>query len=203
MNFVQAFPDTLQLTTDLVKLRMLVHEDIHSLIPLSQSKIIWQYFTKNLAHEDELNLWVADAMLDKCNEKRFPFVIVQKSNNEICGSTSFGNIFFYDKRIEIGWTWLGEKFIGKGINMHIKFLMLTYAFEKLGMERVEIKTDNLNIRAKRALTKIGATPEGVLRSHMETHDHRRRDSVYYSILKQEWPSIKRSVFRGIVVFGQE
>jgi N-acetyltransferase len=87
--------------------------------------------------------------------------------------------------------------MGTGINTHAKFLLLRYVFEQMKFKRVEIKTDNLNERAKGALLKIGATPEGVLRSHMLMFNNRRRDSIYFSILDHEWPYIRQNHFAGI------
>ena len=116
------------------------------------------------------------------------------------GSSSFGSISYFDKRIEIGWSWLAKQYQGTGINFHAKFSLLSYAFDVLDWERVEIKTDNLNERAKQGLRKIGAKEEGVLRSHMQMPLNRRRDSVYFSILKNEWPAIKNSVFKEITSF---
>jgi RimJ/RimL family protein N-acetyltransferase len=138
--------------------------------------------------------WMQDALQEREQDKRVPFVVIDKDEQKICGCTSFGNISFYDQRIEIGWTWLGEAFLGTGVNRHAKFALFSYAFEVLKMERVEIKTDNLNERAKAALRKVGAQEEGVLRSHMLMQDNRRRDSVYFSILKNEWQKVKKSYF---------
>jgi len=168
--------------------------DYESLQSLTQSVELWKYFTKNLADPNELMQWIQDALQEREQLKRVPFVVIDKDEQKICGSTSFGNISFYDQRIEIGWTWLGEEFRGTGVNRQAKFSLFSYAFEVLKMERVEIKTDNLNERSKAALRKVGAFEEGVLRSHMLMHDKRRRDSVYYSILKDEWPDVKRAYF---------
>ena len=197
-DFEKFFPEDLILETDKVKLRKLKREDREYFLPIAQSKDIWTYFTKELNDPKEMATWVEDALLDYANARRMPFAIINKSTNEICGSTSFGNISFYDKRIEIGWSWLGNQFMSTGINRHAKFCLLQYAFETLKFERVEIKTDNLNERAKRALVKIGAKPEGVLRSHMQMHSNRRRDTIYYSILKNEWKELRQSVFNGII-----
>ena len=106
------------------------------------------------------------------------------------GSTSFGNISLRDKRAEIGWTWIGQNYQGKGINSEIKYLMIKYLFETLDFERVELKTDVLNIKARKALLRIGLKEEGVLRSHTLMTHGRRRDTVYYSLLKSEWEEIK-------------
>jgi N-acetyltransferase len=198
MTFTQAFPHNLQLETQRVLLRGLTLSDLAQFEPLSHSQDLWKYFTKDLSQQNELEQWVKAAVADRGAERRFAFTIIEKETGRVCGSSSLGSISFYDQRIEIGWSWLGESFLGSGINTHAKFLLLQYAFETLGMVRVEIKTDNLNARAKRALDKIGATAEGVLRSHMLMFNNRRRDSIYYSILSHEWPEIKQRVFSGVV-----
>lgn len=197
ITFIDAFPDTLILESDRVLLRRLAETDLEHFRLLAQHPGIWTYFNRDLSISNELEEWVAAAIEDCRLGIRFPLTIVDKSTRKICGSTSLGNISFYDKRIEIGWTWLGEEHTGRGINTHAKFLLLQYTFETLGFIRVEIKTDNLNERAKKALLKIGAKPEGVLRSHMQMFNNRRRDSIYYSILQTEWPSVRATAFAGI------
>jgi RimJ/RimL family protein N-acetyltransferase len=137
---------------------------------------------------------VNDAMEEKAEYKRMPFTITDRDTKEICGSTSFGNISFYDKRLEIGWTWLAADYIGMGVNIAVKFALMSFAFEVMQMERVEAKTDFLNERAKAGLLKAGMIPEGVLRSHMLMPGNRRRDSAYYSILKDEWKERKGLFF---------
>ncbi|MEO9238417.1 MAG: GNAT family protein, partial [Jatrophihabitantaceae bacterium] len=98
-----------------------------------------------------------------------------------------------DQRLEIGWSWLGRDFQGAGINRWAKFLLLQHAFEQLAAERVEFKTDQLNLQARKALRNIGAVEEGVLRSFNPMPDGRRRDAVYYSVLRAEWPEVKRQL----------
>jgi len=193
-EYKKYFPDSLVLETPRVKLRLMQMDDFESLHSLAQSPALWKYFVKNLTDPTELRQWMNEAFQEREQGKRVPFVVIDKDEQKICGCTSFGNISFYDRRIEIGWTWLGEKFLGSGVNRQAKFGLLCYAFEILKMERVEIKTDNLNERSKAALRKIGATEEGILRSHMLMQDNRRRDSVYYSFLKDEWEKVKRSYF---------
>ena len=190
----------LKLETDKVILRPLQHQDIASFARIANEPSLWKYFTFLLNNSSELQRWVETALKEREEGKRIPFTIVEKATNEVCGSTSFGSISYYDKRIEIGWSWLGKYYQGTGINFHAKFCMLSYAFDVLNWERVEIKTDNLNERAKQGLRKIGATEEGVLRSHMQMPLNRRRDSIYFSILKDEWPAIKNSIFKEITTF---
>jgi len=190
----------LKLETDKVILRPLENSDISSFARITNEAALWKYFTFLLNNHSELQRWVETALKEREEGKRIPFTIVEKATGEVCGSTSLGSISYYDKRIEIGWSWLGKHYQGTGINFHAKFSMLSYAFDVLDWERVEIKTDNLNERAKQGLRKIGAKEEGVLRSHMQMPLNRRRDSVFFSILKDEWPKIKSSIFKEITSF---
>jgi RimJ/RimL family protein N-acetyltransferase len=193
-EYQRFFPASFELETSRVKLRLLTPEDYDALLPLAQSKDIWKYFTKELDDPQELRQWIAELLQEREHEKRMPFVIIDKDTNQICGSTSFLNISLYDKRLEIGSTWLGESFLGMGVNKPAKFALLSYAFGVMQMERVEVKTDNLNERSKAALLKIGMVPEGVLRSHMQMHSDRRRDSIYFSIIKSEWQERAQQFF---------
>ncbi|PSR52518.1 GNAT family N-acetyltransferase [Adhaeribacter arboris] len=197
MDFSTFFPPNITLETDKVKLRILQPTDTVNFHPLTQDKELWRYFTKELNELPQLKAWVEEAETDYASARRVPFTIIQKETGLVCGSTSYGNISFYDKRLEIGWSWLGATFRGTQINRHCKFALLQYAFETMQMERVEIKTDNLNERAKAALVKIGATAEGVLRSHMLMPGGRRRDSIYFSIIKTEWLAIRQTIFADV------
>jgi RimJ/RimL family protein N-acetyltransferase len=178
------------LQNELVLLRPLVHEDYNSMKDITGEGSMWIYFTSDLSVKSELLVWLNNAIEETRNRTRLAFAVIYKPTGAVAGSTSFGNISSRDRRIEIGWTWLGREFQGKGINDNMKFLMFKYAFETLEYERVEMKTDVLNIPARRALLRIGATEEGVLRSHTLMTHGRRRDTIYYSILRSEWCEIK-------------
>ena len=193
-EYKRFFPATFSLETPRVILRLISQQDIEHFARITKDKEIWNYFTKDLSDDVALEQWIEEAWAERANGKRMPFTIIDKDTKAICGSTSYGNISFYDKRVEIGWSWLGTEYMGTGINRHAKFALLSFAFEVMKMERVEVKTDNLNQRAKAALLKIGMKPEGVLRSHMQMHSNRRRDSIYYSILKNEWEDVKALFF---------
>lgn len=119
-----------------------------------------------------------------------PFIIFDKSVSQYAGTTRFANISPVNQRLEIGWTWIGKEFQRTGLNRHNKLLMLSYAFENLLYERVELKADGANKQSRTAMEGIGAQYEGSLRSHTLMSDGRRRDTVYYSILKSEWPNTK-------------
>lgn len=176
-------------------LRPLMHRDEEGFSKIAFDADIWKFFTARILDLEELNKFIKTSLEDRERNFRYPFTIIQKASGEIAGSTSFGNVSIKDKRIEIGWTWLGKKFMGTGLNKECKFLLLQYAFEHLKFERVELKTDVLNKASRRAMEKIGAKEEGILRSHTLMHDGRRRDTIYYSILANEWTNLKKTIFK--------
>lgn len=189
-------PD-LKLETNKVLLRPLMEEDFDMLFKLAQDEDAWKYFTLNLADESQFRKWMNDTLRDKSVGARVPFTITDKITNRIAGSMSFLNISFHDLRLEIGSSWLGKDFRGTNVNRHSKFSMMRYAFEELNFERVEFKTDVLNERARKGLQKIGGIEEGVLRSHMTMWNDRRRSSIYYSVLKNEWSQLRQTIFKDI------
>jgi len=179
------------LETVKVRIRPLNADDYKSFLRITNDESMWIYFTYDLSVESELKAWIGIALEDLKKRNRLAFTIVEKATGNPIGSTSFGNISYRDKRIEIGWTWISREFQGKGVNNDIKYLMLKYIFETLGFERAEIKTDILNLPARKALQRIGAKEEGILRSHTLMTHGRRRDTIYYSILSSEWEEVKR------------
>jgi RimJ/RimL family protein N-acetyltransferase len=190
-------PTDLTLQTNKVLLRPLEENDFETFFELAQDENAWKYFTLNLADKDHLRKWMEQAYTDRASNTRRPFTIIEKSSNKIAGSMSMGNISMHDLRLEIGWSWLSKDFRGTDINRHAKYSMMKYAFDELNFERVEFKTDVLNVRARKGLQKIGGKEEGILRSHMTMWNNRRRDSVYYSVLKNEWPGLKQTIFKDI------
>lgn len=135
------------------------------------------------------------AINGKVSLKRYPFIIYDKSTKSFAGSTSYGDISMKNEIIQIGWTWIGKKYQRTGLNRHMKMLMLRYAFEDLHCKRLELKADARNIASRRAMEGIGAKYEGCLRSHTVMSDGYRRDTVYYSILLEEWPRIKERLLK--------
>lgn len=180
----------LVLQNEKILLRPTVFKDITEFVQLTTDKNMWIYFTHDLSERPELENWVNVSLFERENKTRIPFTIIDKSNDKTIGATSFGNISNRDKRIEIGWTWIAKEFQGKGINNHVKFLMMSYCMEILKYERVEFKTDVLNTPARKALLKMNITEEGILRSHTLMTNGRRRDTIYYSVLKAEWEELK-------------
>jgi RimJ/RimL family protein N-acetyltransferase len=173
-----------------ILLRPTIKSDFELFATLAKDKTMWVYFTHDLSDKKDFETWFNEAMKGKETKTRLPFTVILKENNKVVGATSFGNISMRDKRIEIGWTWFGPQFWGKGLNTRAKYLMLKYCFEVLEFARVEFKTDVLNMPARNALLRMNITEEGVLRSHTLMTNDRRRDTIYYSVLKTEWQKLK-------------
>jgi N-acetyltransferase len=192
------FGEGFQLETNRVILRLMKPDDIDALRALTHDRDTWTWFNAVLSMPGELEKWMEEAFNERQNRVRMPMVIIDKDTGEIGGCTSYGNISFPHSRIEIGWTWLGPGYLGMGVNRQAKFALLSFAFEAMKMERVEIKTDVLNERSRAAILKIGMIPEGVLRSHTVMHGNRRRDTIYFSILRSEWPERKQSFFSDMI-----
>jgi RimJ/RimL family protein N-acetyltransferase len=170
-----------------IKLRLVTLNDIQNLFNLSSDPGLWEYFTVRLDQKESLEKYIVNLLIEHSNRKIIPFVIIdKKKGDKLVGMSCFGNISFPDSRLEIGWSWIGKEFQGTEININYKHLLLFYAFNILKFFRVEFKTDVLNMKARKGLLKIGAIEEGILRSHTQMHSNRRRDTIYYSILKEEW-----------------
>ena len=131
--------------------------------------------------------WIDEAL---SQDNQLPFAIIEKQKNRVVGSTRYLNIRQEHRSLEIGWTWLGQEWLRTGVNTEAKFLLLRHAFERLGCIRVEFKTDERNQRSQRALERIGATREGVLRNHMIVQGGFYRNSVYFSVIEEEWPAVR-------------
>jgi RimJ/RimL family protein N-acetyltransferase len=139
------------------------------------------------AGEDGLKNYMNIAFAEKEKEKEYPFIVFDKRTDEYAGSTRFYDINIPFKTVQLGYTWYGKKFRGTGLNKHCKFLLLSFAFEKMGMERVEYRADNNNERSIAAMKSLGCKIDGILRSNMPTRgENIRRDSIVLSILKNEW-----------------
>jgi RimJ/RimL family protein N-acetyltransferase len=115
---------------------------------------------------------------------------VDRATGRAIGSTRFGNIDAPNRRVEIGWSWLGRAFQRRAFNTEAKLLMLAHAFERLGCIRVELRADALNAKSRAAIARLGAKEEGTLRHHMILPSGRLVDWAYYSILRDEWPAVR-------------
>ncbi|WP_437630419.1 GNAT family N-acetyltransferase [Sorangium sp. So ce854] len=176
-----------------VSLRPLSHDDRAGLRAIAFDPDIWRYFVTRVETEDDLARFLEAAIADTRASRRVVFGVVDRATGQLAGSMAYGNLAEGDKRLEIGWSWLGRPFRGSRVNGWSKYLLLQHAFEAMSCERVEFKTDVLNLQARAGLRKIGAIEEGVLRSYNFMPGGRRRDAVYYSVLRAEWPAVKEAL----------
>ena len=159
---------------------------------------IWRFTLVVVQTPEEMRGYM-DAALELQREgTALPFVTIERSSGQIVGSTRFGNYDSANRRIEIGWTWIAPRWQRTAINTEAKYLMLSHAFEKLHCVRVELKTDVLNTPSRKAMLRIGAKEEGVLRKHSLVWDGRYRDSIHYSILDDEWATVKQELEKMLI-----
>ncbi len=144
-------------------------------------------------HPDEVRGFVDDALAARAQGTQIAYATVDRATGRIAGSTRFMAVNTAYRRLEIGFTFLGASWQGTGVNTEAKLLMLTHAFEEMGMNRVEFLTDVRNARSRAAISGLGATHEGTLRHHMVMRDGWIRDSAVYSITRPEWPDAKRAL----------
>jgi len=177
-----------------VRLRPVREDDREPVRELALDPQIWRYFVCRVDAAGYDTFF--DTMLaDHRAGRRAVFLVTELASGRPAGSTSIGNVAVADGRLEIGWSWLGREFHGTGLNRRAKYLLLRHAFEVLGAERVEFKTDRRNERARRGLLGIGAVEEGTLRSFNPMPDGTRRDAVFYSVVRAEWPSVRELLER--------
>jgi RimJ/RimL family protein N-acetyltransferase len=181
------------LSGETVGLEPLTLAHIPGLATVAFDPDLWQWTTTQIATDDDLRAYVEEALALQRAGTALPFCIVSTETGEVIGSSRFGNYDPANRKVEIGWSWVGRRWQRTSANPEAKLLMLEYAFTELECLRVEFKTDALNARSRGALEKLGARQEGILRSHMITSTGRRRDSVYFSILTEEWPEVRRAL----------
>ncbi|WP_186645675.1 GNAT family N-acetyltransferase [Fluviispira vulneris] len=150
----------------------------------------FKYFPKHYASSKEL---VSHAIERKLNNISMPFLILENKSSKPIGMTSLANVRLQDKSLEIGSTFIENHYQKMGYNVECKLLLLQYLFEILSLNRVEFKTDKLNLTSNLAMEKLGFVKEGVFRNHIIMPDGRLRDSVYYSVIKEEWAQTKKII----------
>ncbi|MCC6636944.1 MAG: GNAT family N-acetyltransferase [Ignavibacteriaceae bacterium] len=176
-----------------ILLEPLTMDHVDGLHEVAMNPELWQLTPGAVRNREDLVFYITKALEEKENGTALPFVIKIKATGEYAGSTRFGNIETTHKRVEIGWTWIGVEWQRSFVNTGMKFLMLQHAFEVWGCTRVELKTDALNIRSRNAILRIGAKEEGTLRSHMVVAGGRVRDTIYFSIIAEEWSQVKENL----------
>lgn len=168
-------------------------EHLDQLCEVGLDPELWRWSTSLVRTREDMSRYVETAIRERTAGTALPFATIATASGRLIGSTRFGNIDRLNRRVEIGWTWVGVPWQRTAANTEAKYLMLRHAFETLGCIRVELKTDSLNDRSRRAILRIGAKEEGTLRNHMLVHDGRYRHSVYFSVIDSEWPGVKEAL----------
>jgi len=167
---------------------MAAHEE--SLNEAAADGELWNSSVTIVPTRDTMAAYIEEALAAQARGSELPFVIIRKSSNQVVGTTRFYEIVKTDRRVAIGYTWLAATAQRTAINTEAKLLLLTHAFDQWGCIRVELITDVLNQQSRAAILRLGAKQEGILRSHMIMPDGRIRDSVCFSIIREEWPAVR-------------
>jgi RimJ/RimL family protein N-acetyltransferase len=194
MNF--PFDQEIILENSFALLRPINEADVDNLLAVAtKDKDLLEFSPMPIYTRELLKKYIDKAIDNRQNKNRYTFVVFDKRKNAFAGSTGFLNISNADDRLEIGGTWYGKEFQRTGLNRNCKYLLLGYAFDHLNAERVEFKTDERNLASRKAIEKIGGQFEGILRRHTLMYDGFRRNTVYFSILKSEWSSLKDQLLK--------
>ena len=184
-------PAPVTLSSADVRLEPLTPEHVPALVRVGLDPALWRLIPTQITSAEEMHTYVVTALDDQRRGIALPFAIVDTASGEVIGSTRFGNIDTLHRRLEIGWTWLARSRQRTRANTAAKHLLLGHAFDALGANRVELKTDALNEPSRNAIARIGGVQEGILRQHVVCASGRVRDTVYFSILATEWPAVRR------------
>ena len=178
------------LSGDIVRLEPLHADHLDGLIEAGRDPRIWAWMPADGSTAEGMAAIVEAALGSQAAHTAVPFAIVERGSDRVVGSSRFMNLAPDDLRLEVGWTWLDPSFQRTAINTEAKLLMLGHAFDILECRRVELKTDALNDQSRTAILAIGATFEGIFRKHMVMARGRARDTAYYSIVDEEWPTVR-------------
>lgn len=196
MSSCEADLQPVTLYGEFVRLEPLTINHTHALTLVGLQEELWRWSPTIVSTPEDMREYVLAALAEWQRGIALPFVIVDQTNNKAIGSTRYANIDIRNRRLEIGWTWITLPYQRTAANTEAKLALLTHAFEVLAVNRVELKTDVLNEKSRRAITRIGAVEEGVFRKHMIIYPSGRvRDTVYFSIIDSEWPAVKDRLLR--------
>jgi RimJ/RimL family protein N-acetyltransferase len=174
----------------IVRLEPLDRRHLDDLARVAFEPAIWQWTLARPADRAGLQAWLETALANMAAGSEMPFATIDRASGRAIGSSRYLSIVPEHRRLEIGWTWLGIDWQRSGTNREAKLLQLRHAFETLGANRVEFKTDSRNEPSRTALLGIGATFEGIFRNHMVMPDGPLRHSAYYSVIAEEWPAVR-------------
>ncbi len=182
------------LTGKYVRLEPMSEAHVPRLAEIGMKQDFWRFMVYgDINSEADLRKWALEILSRAEKGTDLPFAVIHLASGRVAGATRYMNMIPKDRGLEIGGTWYGLEFQHTVVNTECKYLLMTYAFETLHAIRVQLKTDLLNERSQRAIERIGAKKEGVLRNHMILPDGRIRHSVFYSILEDEWSGVKKNL----------
>ena len=187
----RAWVEPVVLEGSIVRLEPLSPAHLSGLTEVGLDAELWRWTTNQVTTPGDVRAYVEAALAAAAEGREVPFATIERASGKVVGSTRYLSLDAHHRRLEIGYTWISPAWQRSAVNTEAKLLMLVHAFNVLGALRVEFKTDLLNERSRAALLAIGATEEGTLRNHMVTDSGRRRHSVYYSVIEEEWPRVRQ------------
>jgi len=182
------------LTGQHVRLEPMTEAHVPGLAQVGVGHDFWKFLLYgDMNTEADMQNWVKDILGRAEKGTDLPFVAIHLESGRVAGATRYLNIVPHDRGLEVGGTWYGPEFQRTAVNTECKYLLFGHAFENLGAIRLQLKTDSRNERSQRAIERIGAKQEGILRNHMILPDGYFRHSVFYSVLDTEWPEVKKNL----------
>jgi len=176
-----------------VRLEPMTEAHLAGLEEIAYDERIWRYMLTRVKTPHDLRGWMEAALREKATGTCLPWVTILKSEDRVIGSTRFIDLDLRHRTTELGHTWLAPLHHGTGLNAEAKLLQLRYAFEELGLNRVALKTHHENLQSQAAMRKMGAVEEGTFRNHYVMPDGSARHSVWFSIIREEWPRVRSLV----------
>lgn len=178
------------LENDIVQLRPVELSDVVAITAAANDARIWEHMSVALLDRTAVENYVQKAIEEREKGLSYMFAIIEKASGKLVGCTSFLDISLAHKRLEIGATWYNPLVWRTAINTNCKFLLLQHCFESLQLNRVQIKTGHENVRSQKAIERLGAIKEGVLRNHMIRKEGMIRHTVMYSVIAEDWAQVK-------------
>lgn len=178
-----------------VRLEPLSFDHLDGLCEFGLDEDLWRLTTIQVRTPDDMRVFIEDALRQEKEGTVIPFATVENATGRVVGSTRYLNMDLNNRRVEIGSTWVARPWQRTVVNTEAKYLMLRHAFDTMACLRVELKTDALNERSRKAILRLGATEEGIFRKHMVVAGGRIRDTIYFSIIDSEWPAVRAELER--------